>query len=73
MLMTEDHFVGSTKLESCGKAMPSTLLKITDENGNDLKIGEVGRAAWKSPNNMLGYYGNEEKTKEAIKNGWFIS
>ena len=56
----------SMKLGSCGIPMYSVQLKIDnpDENG----IGEI---IAKGPNVMLGYYENEEATKEVLKEGWF--
>lgn len=51
---------------SVGKAFPSVEVKIfePDENG----IGEV---IARGDSIMLGYYNNEEATKEAIVDGWF--
>lgn len=41
-------------------------MKDPDENGE----GEIQA---KGPNIMLGYYGNEEKTKEVLQDGWFTT
>ena len=54
------------KIGSIGKAFPSLEVKIEDEN--EERIGEL---LVKGPTVMLGYYQNEEATKEAIdKDGW---
>ena len=56
-----------TRLGSIGKAFPSVDAKIFEPN----KEG-IGELIVKGPNVMLGYYNNEEATKEAIdENGWF--
>jgi long-chain acyl-CoA synthetase len=52
--------------ESVGMLMPGMELKIDNPNEN----GE-GEICVKGPNVMLGYYKNEEATKEAIRDGWF--
>ncbi|MEE0866346.1 MAG: AMP-binding protein [Clostridia bacterium] len=53
------------KLGSIGKAFPSLEVKIDepDEEG-------VGELLAKGPSIMLGYYNNEEATKETLENGW---
>lgn len=56
------------KLGSAGKALVCSELKI--ENPNENGEGEV---LIKSTTLMLGYYENEEATKEAIQDGWFHS
>ena len=56
------------RLGSIGKAVPHVKAKII--NQNDEGIGEL---IVKGPNVMLGYYQNEEATKEAIKDGWFYT
>lgn len=56
------------KTGSIGKSVPSVDVKIVDKN--DEGIGEL---VVKGPSVMLGYYGNEEASKEAIKDGWFYT
>ncbi len=51
------------KLSSTGTAMAGVTLKIAD-NGEILA---------KTPSLMLGYYKDEEQTKEVIKDGWFYT
>ena len=55
-----------SRIGSVGKPFPSVQLKIDepDENG-------VGEIIAKADSVMLGYYGNEEATKEAMVDGWF--
>jgi len=54
------------RLGSIGKTLPSVEAKI--ENPNKEGIGEL---LVKGPTVMLGYYQNEDATKEAIQDGWF--
>ena len=55
------------RLGSIGKKFPSVQVKV--DNPNEEGIGEL---LVKAPNVMLGYYNNEEATKEAIEpDGWF--
>lgn len=56
------------KIGSIGKSVPSVQVKIVDKN--DEGIGEL---VVKGPSVMLGYYGNEQASKEAIKDGWFYT
>ncbi|MDA0882590.1 MAG: long-chain fatty acid--CoA ligase [Bacteroidetes bacterium] len=52
---------GMLKIGSVGK-----LLKDVE-----VKIAEDGEILCKGPNVMMGYYKDEEKTNEVLKNGWF--
>lgn len=54
------------KTGSIGKAVPGVQVKI--EDANDEGIGEL---LVKGPSVMLGYYKNEEATKDALQDGWF--
>ena len=54
------------RLGSIGKAFPSLDVKIEDPNEEG-----IGELLVKGPSVMLGYYNNEEATKEAItEDGW---
>ncbi|MBR6033471.1 MAG: AMP-binding protein [Clostridia bacterium] len=57
-----------TKVGSAGKPVICAEIKI--DNPNEKGEGEV---LIKSETLMLGYYENEEATKEAIQDGWFHS
>ena len=54
------------KYGSVGIPMKHTEVKIVDKDENG--IGEI---TVKGPNVMLGYYENEEATKEVMQDGWF--
>jgi long-chain acyl-CoA synthetase len=51
---------------SAGLPVPNTEIRI--DHPNEEGIGEI---IAKGPNIMLGYYENEEATREAIVDGWF--
>lgn len=51
-----------------GVPFPGVEIKLDDLDENN--IGEI---MIKGPNVMMGYYNNEQATKESIENGWFHS
>ena len=60
-------------LSTIGTALPEVEIKIVDKDNleKELPNGEVGILLVKGPMVMKGYYKNEKKTKEVIKDGWF--
>lgn len=56
---------GCTRTGSIGKLFPSLEGKIVDPNEQG-----IGELAVKGPSVMLGYYQNEEATKETLVDGW---
>jgi len=58
------------KLGSSGFLAKYLEVKILDDEGNEMPIGEKGEIVVKGENIMLGYYKNEEATREALKDGW---
>lgn len=61
------------RTNSIGKAIPGVTFRIVDEQGKEVKTGEVGEITLQSGEMMLGYFNNEEGTKEAIKDGWLYT
>ncbi len=58
------------KFGSSGKLVKYLDLKILDEQGNELPVGQKGEIVIKGENVMLGYWENPAATAETIKNGW---
>ena len=61
---------GVKKEGSIGLPIPFVACKIVDENDRELAAGEVGELIVQGDNVMLGYFQQEQETKEALKNGW---
>lgn len=48
-------------------------VRILDEDGRDLPVGQVGRIAVRSPGLVAGYIDRPQETAEAFRDGWFVS
>lgn len=60
-----------TKAGSIGQRAPlGTELRIVNDNGEDVNVGEVGEIVLFGEGNMLGYYKDEIATKAAYIDGW---
>ncbi|WP_461202114.1 class I adenylate-forming enzyme family protein [Anoxybacillus sp. TBDG-1] len=70
-LSPEEH---AKKKGSVGKdAALHCEVKIVDEHGKEVPPGEVGEIVLAGEGTMKGYYKDEEKTAETIKNGWLYT
>ncbi|MFW5889846.1 MAG: class I adenylate-forming enzyme family protein, partial [Marinilabiliaceae bacterium] len=58
------------KLGSIGKGIPGVELKVVDENGIDVKVGQPGEIIARGRNIMKGYLGDEAATRETLRDGW---
>ena len=61
------------KLGSSGYLVNNMELKICDDKGNALPVGEKGEIVIRGGNVMYGYWKNETATKEAIRDGWLYT
>ncbi|MBN1997240.1 AMP-binding protein [candidate division KSB1 bacterium] len=61
------------KLGSSGTPVVNMEIKICNENGVELPIGEKGEIVIKGENVMAGYWNNEKATKETIREGWLYT
>lgn len=64
---------GSNKHGSIGCAIPYCELRIADaeDAGKTMPLGEVGELMVRGPIVMMGYFGDEEKTRETLEpDGW---
>ncbi|MHA1959916.1 MAG: class I adenylate-forming enzyme family protein [Candidatus Thorarchaeota archaeon] len=54
-----------------GKPISGVEMRIIDEEGRDVKPGEVGEAVYRSPSLMQGYHGEASMTEAAYEEDWF--
>ncbi len=73
-------FDGPHKIGSMGRpsrhpdhAMAFAEMKVVDETGADLPVGETGELAVRTPILMKGYYRDPEQTAGAFRDGWFLT
>jgi acyl-CoA synthetase (AMP-forming)/AMP-acid ligase II len=72
MLPPEDHDPnGNQRMRSAGKPLPGVELKIVDDAGNNVSLGDVGEVVTRSSNNMLGYWNLPDATTKTMSDdGW---
>jgi len=58
------------KLGSSGSIIPNLNVKICDEKGSELPVGQQGEIVVQGENVMAGYWKNEKATRETIRDGW---
>jgi long-chain acyl-CoA synthetase len=65
---------GTDRAGMIGLPLPSTFIKIIDDNGQDVALGERGEIAIKGPQVMKGYWQRPDETSNVMtKDGWFKS
>ena len=67
------HPEHSQRLASIGVAQTPVQIRITDAQGHDLPIGDVGEVLIKGDSVMAGYWRNPEATQAAIRDGWLFT
>ncbi|MHA3658637.1 long-chain-fatty-acid--CoA ligase FadD [Yersinia enterocolitica] len=62
------HYSGSI-----GLPVPSTDVRLVDDEGKDVAMGEPGELWVRGPQVMLGYWQRPEATDEVLKDGWLAT
>ncbi|WP_416308103.1 long-chain-fatty-acid--CoA ligase FadD [Neptunicella sp. SCSIO 80796] len=58
---------------SIGLPAPSTDIKLLDDEGNEVSMGEPGEMYVKGPQVMVGYLNRAEATSEILNDGWLAT
>jgi acyl-CoA synthetase (AMP-forming)/AMP-acid ligase II len=58
------------RLASCGTPRTGVEVRVVDEAGRDMPLGEPGEVVTRSDTRMLGYWNNEAATAAAIRDEW---
>lgn len=61
---------GSGKVGTIGMPLPSTDMRVVDEEGHEVPVGEVGEIQISGPQVMKGYYNRPDETSKVLKDGW---
>jgi acyl-CoA synthetase (AMP-forming)/AMP-acid ligase II len=68
-LEDQEHIEG--RLLSCGRPCPGIDLRVEDETGKEVEVGQHGELVARGANVMRGYWDNPEDTALAFRNGMF--
>ena len=60
-------------LNSCGRPSYGVAVRVVDDKGIDVPVGERGEVIFAGPHVMLGYYRDEKRTSDALYDGWMHS
>jgi long-chain acyl-CoA synthetase len=78
LLRPEDHVLEGppeqvARLASAGRSVLSYEVRIVDQEGNDVPVGDVGEIAVRSECMTVGYWNLPEETAKTIKDGWLYT
>jgi len=59
------------KVGSVGKPIFHSEMRLVDEDCKDVPVGSTGELIIKGDHVCVGYWNNEEATKQSLKDGWF--
>ena len=63
-----------TIAHTSGRAIPDVEVRLVDDDGNDVEVGQPGEIWARGYNVMAGYFGNPEATAETINaDGWLAT
>jgi long-chain acyl-CoA synthetase len=72
-VVTVNPIDGTGRIGTIGLPVPSTDVRIVDENGSVLGPNQIGEIEVKGPQVMKGYWNRPEETGKAIRNGWLAT
>jgi fatty-acyl-CoA synthase len=58
------------RLASCGTPIAGLQVKLLDDDGREVPVGEVGEICCRGPLVMAGYWNKPEETARAFRHGW---
>jgi long-chain acyl-CoA synthetase len=64
--------IGGAKIGTIGLPMPSTEIKLLDDDGNEVAPGQAGELCARGPQVMTGYWQNPEETAKVMTEDGFF-
>ncbi len=72
-LADQGHPRYAERMASVGVAQTPVQLRVADEHGVDLPVGDIGEVLIKGDSVMAGYWRNPDATAAAIRDGWLFT
>ncbi|MFD1142224.1 AMP-binding protein [Larkinella insperata] len=70
-ILSSNSVDGRARLGTIGLPLPSTEMKIMQEDGTEAPMGMPGEIWAKGPQVFSGYYNRPEETAQVLEDGWF--
>ncbi len=64
---------GTEQIGTIGMPVPSTSVKLVNDDGIEVARGEPGELCVKGPQVMRGYWNRDDETRKTIKDGWLYT
>jgi malonyl-CoA/methylmalonyl-CoA synthetase len=73
-MITSNPYDGERRAGTVGYPLPGVSVRIADDQGNEVPLGEVGMIEVSGPNVFKGYWGMPEETAKSFRaDGYFIT
>jgi long-chain acyl-CoA synthetase len=69
--LTSNRMVAIPRGDSVGMPLPGVELRLVDESGKDVELGDTGEIVVRGPNVFKGYWQRPKETAAAFMDGWF--
>ncbi len=64
---------GGRELDTIGIPAPMTEVRLVDDDGRDVPLGQPGELCVRGPQVMGGYWQRQEETDKVLKDGWLYT
>ena len=69
--LTSNRMAEAPRPGSIGKPLPGVEIRLVDEAGDDVELGDPGEILARGPNVFKGYWNKDDETQRAFVDGWF--
>ena len=69
--LTSNRMAEAPRPGSIGKPLPGVEIRLVDEAGEDVELGDPGEILARGPNVFRGYWNKEDETRRAFAGEWF--
>ncbi|MDQ3954590.1 MAG: long-chain fatty acid--CoA ligase [Actinomycetota bacterium] len=71
--LTSNRMAAKPKPGSVGKPLPGIDMRIINESGDDVELGDPGEIVVRGPNVFKGYWNQPEQTAAVLRDGWLYT